>query len=242
MEDLGTLEGGSASWGYGINNADQVVGTSDTSDGFAHAFLYDGVMHDLGTFEGGSVSEASDINDAGKVVGYADTSDGFSRAFLYDGVMHDLGTLEGGSVSEGEGSQGYGINNADQVVGGSMSSDEVYVFFHAFLYSDGVMQDLDTLGGSNTNSTAYGINDVGKVVGVSDAGPNPDGDQIRHAFLYSGGVMKDLNSLIPANSPWELTGAMDINSNGLIVGAGNNVLPNGKTGPTHAILLIPTQR
>ena len=50
----------------------------------------------------------------------------------------DLGTLGGDS------SDGYAINDSGQVAGFSdTSADE----FHAFLYSDGVMQDLGTLGG-----------------------------------------------------------------------------------------------
>src|SRR5207245_9209115 len=50
----------------------------------------------LGTLPGGRVSFAIAINDAGQVVG---TSEGGSGAFLWqNGIMTDLGTLGGASV------------------------------------------------------------------------------------------------------------------------------------------------
>jgi probable HAF family extracellular repeat protein len=69
--------------------------------------------------------------------------------------MADLGTLAGGSISFA-----YGINNAGQIVGDADNGQ----FTHAFLYSNGAMADLGTLG---NNSYARGINDAGQVVGYS---------------------------------------------------------------------------
>ena len=56
---------------------------------------------------------------------------------------------------------------------------------HAFLYDNGKMTDLGTLGGAS--SCALGVNDRGQVVGHAD-----DARGVRRAFIYSGGRMKDL--------------------------------------------------
>jgi len=61
--------------------------------------------------------------------------------------------------------------------------------YHAFLYSNGFMQDLGTFGGAN--SLADGINDSGQIVGNADTSSSA----ATHAFLYSGGAMHDLGTL-----------------------------------------------
>jgi probable HAF family extracellular repeat protein len=56
---------------------------------------------------------------------------------------------------------------------------------HAFLWRDGRMTDLGTLGGPF--SRALGVNDRGQVVGISSTA---DGEL--HAFLWQAGQMIDL--------------------------------------------------
>ena len=69
------------------------------------------------------------------------------------------------------------------------------------------MQDLGTLGG--TTSSAFGINEAGKVVGEAATSNNEV-----HAFLYSGGQMQDLGTLGGSYSR-----AWDINEADKVVGS-----------------------
>ncbi|TLY41301.1 MAG: hypothetical protein E6K61_05510 [Nitrospirae bacterium] len=89
----------------------------------------------------------------------------------------NLGTLPGGRVSFA-----YAINDAGQVVGVSEGGSG------AFLWQNGVMTDLGTLGGAS--SSASGINQAGQIVGISN---NASGES--HAFMWDNGTMTDLGTL-----------------------------------------------
>src|SRR5437870_13643108 len=83
MTDLGTLPAGYASYAYGINDAGQVVGTSEDSSGVTHAFLWSGgTMIDLGT-SGGCCGEARGIDDAHQGVGGRTAPAGFTDPVLW---------------------------------------------------------------------------------------------------------------------------------------------------------------
>jgi probable HAF family extracellular repeat protein len=127
IHDLGTL-GGTYSYGLGINNNGQVVGTTGNTHnarGSDHAFLYTpGVgMQDLGTL-GGAYSEAEGINDSGQVVGYAATGGGSEHAFIWtsSGGMQDLNGLidpTSGWVLE----RAAAINSLGQLAGNGIGPD-----------------------------------------------------------------------------------------------------------------------
>jgi probable HAF family extracellular repeat protein/T5SS/PEP-CTERM-associated repeat protein len=213
MTNLGAL-GGQGSWAYDANDAGQVVGGSPLASGNNHAFRWqNGSMQDLGTL-GGTTSYAFAINNSGQAVGSAccapDTY--LSHAVLWGSAgIVDLGDLDPLWPAI---SAAYGLNDAGQVVGGSYDAS---ANFHAFLWQNGAMQDMGTLGGDY--SSAQAINENGQVVGVARlANGKP------HAFMWDGG-MQDLGALT-----WDQSIAYGINDKGQVVGA-------LQTGPTsHAFV------
>ncbi len=182
-----------------------------------------GELTSLGTF-GGLTSYARAINEAGQVTGNASNTSGYMHAFLWtNGIKRDLGNLV--NIPNVD-SYGYGINDAGQVVGGSQYFWG-QLLFHAFIYSDGVMTDLGTFGG--TESVANDINNAGQIVGWAALATT----NAHRAFLYENGTMINMNALIPADSGWTLTEANGINEQGSIVGKGTI------NGVNHAFLLTP---
>ena len=103
-------------------------------------------------------------------------------AIAYGAIIHaapvyhlkDLGVLPGRSFAYAG-----GINDAGQVVGYSGSTGTLDS--HAFLYSNGTMKDLGTLGG--TYSMARAINSSGQIVGSSGT----PGNAGEHAFSTATG-------------------------------------------------------
>ena len=81
----------------------------------------------------------------------------------------------------------YGINDVGQAVGDYHLPDNSA--FHGFVWRDGVLRDIGTLGGNY--SQAYGINNAGQVVGTASI----PGDAELYAFLWQNGTMRNLGSL-----------------------------------------------
>ena len=174
-----------------------------------HAFVYsNGTMTDLST-PIGVPGIATAINDSGQIVGFSELTsdpDGPTHAFNFT-TDTDMGTLGG------NGSHAFGINASGQVVGDSYTANGTW---HPFLYANGHITDLGTLGGVWVDGGAGGINTGGQIVGYME---NPI-TGAEHAFLYSNGQMIDLNSLISPTSGWTLQAAGSINDSGQIVGQG----------------------
>ena len=239
MTDLGTLSGpDECSEATSINAKGEIVGTSeeDVIDPVLgikqiRAVLWeDGEIKSLGTF-GGNHSAAAANNNRGQVVGFALNAipDPFSlvdggvstgtqtRAFLWrNGELQDLGTLGGPDA------EALGLNERGQVAGGSYVDSTPnpatgIPTVDPFLWENGKMTDLGTLGGTFGFSTA--LNNRGQVIGQS----NLAGDQIYDQFFWDGRKLIDLftsttgGNVITANAiddAGQIVGGADFSATG----------------------------
>jgi probable HAF family extracellular repeat protein len=200
--------------GLAINDRGQVAGISHycISDGSYHAVLWSsGTIQDIsaGWVQACAcaswVQAAQGINVFGAVVGAGGVQQGvfslptlnsaFAHAFLHrNGAISDLGTLAGSApclppgFESGPFSGASAINNRGDIVGWSQTTCGGAFTPHAFLYRDGSMRDLGTLGGPTSRATD--INDLRVIVGTADTTSGSP-----HAFRYVGAVMQDLGTL-----------------------------------------------
>jgi probable HAF family extracellular repeat protein len=225
MTDLGALPGANkCSNAQTINELGEVAGNSenDEIDPFLGLYQIRAVVWknrriiDLGTL-GGNESAAFTINNRGQVVGWAtnDIPDPYSfygagsqvRAFLWEkGMMRDLGTLGGPD------SQAIFLNDRGQVAGDSYinftpNPDSGVPTSDPFLWENGKMLDLGTLGG--TSGQPNWLNRRGQVAGTS----NLAGDFTNHPFLWDRGVLIDLGTFGGSNGQ-----ALWVNDAGEVVG------------------------
>ena len=121
------------------------------------------------------------------------------------------------------------MNDAGEVVGFSDTATGAPTLTDAFLWRNGRMTDIGTLGG-DCFSGAFGINAKGQVVGQSISCDFT----VFTAFLWQDDQIIDLNVFVPAGSGLMLNEVEEINDHGEIFGIGT--LPNGDA---RAFLLIP---
>jgi probable HAF family extracellular repeat protein len=252
LVDLGTFGGPSAYGSISgpglplINNSGVVSSFADTAmpdpnapsfcfnpDCFlSHAFHWqDGVLTDVGALPGANSSASGPINERGWSVG--ESQNGVTdpllgipeiRATLWkDDRIVDLGTLGGNESLASD------LNNEGIVVGAAANkiTDPVSLFgfgtqTRAFLWQNGVMQDLGTLGGPD--AAAIAVNERGQVVGYSytNATPNPvTGVPTTDPFLWDHGTMIDLGTLGGTDANVGPSLAIVINNKGQVAGTSN---------------------
>ncbi len=199
-----------------LNNRGMVAGSADTStpDPYApncfnpdcfvsHTFRWqNGVLTDLGAFPGVNSSLAAWISGTGLIAGESqngviDPITGlpeFDAVLWRDSQIINLGTL-GGALSAA-----FAVNNRGQVVGAALNGIPDPFFptqARAFLWHNGVMQDLGTLG-TGTDAVSLFVNESGQVAGQSftNTTPNPvTGIPTQDPFFWENGKMQDLGTL-----------------------------------------------
>lgn len=212
--DLGTL-GGSGGVAEGISDRGWVVGDANLSgDQSVHATLWrKEVVTDLGTLGGINSQEQWPVKDTrGLIVGSAETANLDPFNEDFCGFDSNAGVPPTGLICQ------------------------------AFLWQDGLMSALPTLGGNN--SQALGVNNRGQIVGFAEQStqdPNCIAPQVLDIQAVVWGPNPDeIRTLAPLEgdiSAW----AIAINNAGQIVGlSGNCVSPNfnapGATTPQHAVI------
>jgi probable HAF family extracellular repeat protein len=247
MQDLGDLGGTYATYANGINNSGQVVGSSYTSDGEQHAFLYDSSngMQDLNDLipadSGWTIDTATAINSDGKIAAHGyygnyygywppgwesvcpnpEVGSYFWAAFVLTPATTATYEVQYLGTLGGDYSWATGINDFGKVVGGSQASNCVG---HAFLYDESATPKMQDLGGSYLSAT--GINDSGKVVGTSHYRP--------HAFLYDESATPKMQDLGTLGDDWDYSNAWGINDSAQVVGDSDR--NDGSIGSRHAFL------
>jgi len=211
--NLGTL-GGSASNGFGgVTNRGWVTGDANLAgDQNEHAFLWrDGVMTDLGTLGGLNSSVGLPVkDDTGLIMGTAQTS-----------TFDPLGEFWGKAF-----------------VCTNLNCEGWQNLELGFLWKDGVMTALPTLGGNN--SAAVGVNNRGQVVGwaetaTQDASCVPPQVLDFEAVIWGPepGQIQEL-PVFPGDS---VAAALAINDNGQVVGtSGICAVPISFALGVHAVL------
>lgn len=215
------IELGSAStnWGFGgfsnpwgmsgsaisINNAGQIVWSPVDINNASHATAWNnGVTTDLGTL-GGAQSEALGINQAGQIVGRAQDVNGNWQAVAWNnGQPTELAAPVGTSSW-----QANAVNNAGQIVGtGIRQSDNTR---QPVMWDQGVATNLDTSWTQSYQIQAYGLNNVGQVVGSVKAPNNVD---YYRAVEWDHGVA----TLLGMPSGYYAAEAKGVNDAGQVVG------------------------
>lgn len=213
ITDLGAAPGQlSDSDAYGINDFGEVAGADNPAPRQVNAVLWrKGVIDNFGAAEENDIGDtaASAVNDLGTIVGqdFVIHSDASHESVRWnaDGSYVRLPYL---ADERGPGGGATAINNLNVVVGNSPT--HTFHQPHAVRWDQhGNITDLGTLP-SGIDSFAYGINDLGLVVGTAS-----DADAVDHAVTWSRtGTLRRLPEL-PGGSGSE---ALAVSDTGLVVG------------------------
>ncbi|MBK7641435.1 MAG: hypothetical protein IPJ19_00050 [Planctomycetes bacterium] len=229
ITDLPLLPGGTYASAYGINDTGKIVGVANDAGGnFLNVQWVNGQISILPTFSGGAgLSIPEDLNDAGESAGHQHVFGSINYAVWWDAQNNPsaLPGIPGGSSAS---NWAHAINASGQIVGYSQEGAP-NSYAHAVVWLQGTVQtDLGFMGGG-TYSNAYGINDLGAVVGVAAVASTN-----QHAFLWQNGQYTDLSTWTGGGaSSW----AYAINNAGEIVGLNASVASLWRNGSVQALAM-----
>lgn len=241
-QSLHSLLPASQTYAIGINNNGQIVGSANSQaviweqgqvkslpGGFAAVAINDAgtVAGQAGTqaaiWEGGQLrmlthpdhaleSTASDISASGVVVGTSAGSIVDEPEFWYQALRWDGDQLTVLRAGPGAATSAVGVNDLGSIVGQAYSPDAAAPY--SAVRWDGENPTLLAPITGKDNSSAFGINNTGLVVGYSFTGTD------RSATLWEGDAAIDLTHMLTNGQGWDLWNATGINNLGQIIGFG----------------------
>lgn len=231
ITDLGLLPGGIYSSAYAINDSGTIVGMAyDAAGSLKTVQWQNGEISIIPGLSPSAASVPDDVNDAGEISGRQQVFSGGIYYGIYWDPQNNAFALEGIPGGLSNLVRAHAINASGQIAGMGQQGPPNYWGHAAVWLNDSFQTDLGFMGGGNF-SEAYGINDLGEVVGVA-AIANTN----MHAFLWKDGQFTDL-------STWSGGGASStayaINNAGTIVGLNANVASIWKNGAVSALPMPP---
>ncbi len=216
MTELPLLPGGMYASAYAINDTGKIVGVATDSTGaYKNVQWLNGQISIIPDFSTSGLSVPDDLNDAGEIAGHVSVSGFFSYAVWWDSQNNPT-ALPG--LPNGSAAQNYAraINASGQIVGQARESGPNF-YGHGAVWFQGALQtDL------GVSTYAYGINDLGDVVGLASS----------HAFLWRNGQFTDLSTWTGGGvTSW----AYAINNHGDIVGLNASVASLWRNGSVQAL-------
>ena len=222
----------------------------------ARAQLSPNIRYDIVTLPplGGTQSRGMSINNEGVVAGWSLPGDGTRQAVLWqDGKVKRLGTLGGPSSTV----PWLGLNSNGMVVGISQTGEldslgegwscELGSFIptttpkqvcRGFVYEDGAMRALPTLGG--THGFATGVNNVGEVVGWAETAVHDPTCSDQQVLQFRAVLWEPRRGTIQELPPFghdSTSAATAINDHGQVVGiSGDCFVSVGAFSARHAVL------
>lgn len=211
------LPDGTERWCADINDFGEVAAGPRPAQSLSPNIWIEGEFLDLDPYIPGSSGMAMAINTQRRVVVQAPPSSSSGRSYLYNAATNqvtDLGTF-------GHHCAAQDINEANQVVGHSRHLNS---FTRAFIWDNDSLSEVPSPAGPTRDSFAFGINDLGVVVGSYQTLSG------QRAFRTENGVA----AVLPQPSGTFMIRALDLNEENVIVGWANR-------GSTTAVVWLDGQ-